>query len=256
MDLFSLKGKNIAITGASSGFGHHFAGVLAGAGANVILGARRTDKIADRVSEINESGGQALGVPLDVTVPDSCADFLLRAEEAFGPVDVLINNAGVEAGAKTYAMIDEDDWDFVLDTNLKSVWRLSKMYTEAVVKSKQSEGNIINVTSITAFRTIKGQFPYAVSKAALVKATEIMALEGARYGIRVNSLAPGYILTDVSRVLLESERSDTFVKGIPMRRYGEFEDLDGPLLLLASDGSRYMTGSTVVVDGGHIVAEL
>jgi NAD(P)-dependent dehydrogenase (short-subunit alcohol dehydrogenase family) len=256
VDLFSLKGKNIAITGASSGFGHHFAGVLAGAGANVILGARRTDKIADRVAEINESGGQALGIPLDVTVPDSCADFLLGAEEAFGPVDVLINNAGVEAGAKTYAMIDEDDWDFVLDTNLKSVWRLSKMYTEAVVKNKQSEGNIINVTSITAFRTIKGQFPYAVSKAALVKATEIMALEGARYGIRVNSLAPGYILTDVSRVLLESERSDTFVKGIPMRRYGEFEDLDGPLLLLASDGSRYMTGSTVVVDGGHIVAEL
>lgn len=256
MDLFSLKGKNIAITGASSGFGHHFAGVLAGAGANVILGARRTDKIADRVAEINKSGGQALGVPLDVTLPDSCADFLHQAEEAFGPVDVLLNNAGVEAGAKTYAMIDEDDWDFVLDTNLKSVWRLSKIYTEAVVKSKQSEGNIINVTSITAFRTIKGQFPYAVSKAALVKATEIMALEGARYGIRVNSLAPGYILTDVSRVLLESERSDTFVKGIPMRRYGEFEDLDGPLLLLASDGSRYMTGSTVVVDGGHLVSEL
>ena len=256
MDLFSLKGKNIAITGASSGFGHHFAGVLAGAGANVILGARRAEKIADRVSEINQSGGQALGIPLDVTIPDSCADFLHQAEEAFGPVDVLINNAGVEAGAKTYAMIDEDDWDFVLDTNLKSVWRLSKMYTESVVKNKQSEGNIINVSSITAYRTIKGQFPYAVSKAALVKATEIMALEGARYGIRVNSLAPGYILTDVSRILLESERSDTFVKGIPMRRYGEFEDLDGPLLLLASDGSRYMTGSTVVVDGGHIVSEL
>ena len=256
MDLFSLKGKNIAITGASSGFGHHFAGVLAGAGANVILGARRAEKIADRVSEINQSGGRALGIPLDVTIPDSCAEFLHQSEEAFGTVDVLINNAGVEAGAKTYAMIDEDDWDFVLDTNLKSVWRLSKMYTEAVVKNKQSEGNIINVASITAYRTIKGQFPYAVSKAALVKATEIMALEGARYGIRVNSLAPGYILTDVSRILLESERSDTFVKGIPMRRYGEFEDLDGPLLLLASDGSRYMTGSTVVVDGGHIVSEL
>jgi NAD(P)-dependent dehydrogenase (short-subunit alcohol dehydrogenase family) len=222
----------------------------------VILGARRADKIADRVSEINQSGGQALGIPLDVTIPDSCANFLHQAEEAFGHVDVLINNAGVEAGAKTYAMIDEDDWDFVLDTNLKSVWRLSKMYTESVVKNKQSEGNIINVASITAYRTIKGQFPYAVSKAALVKATEVMALEGARYGIRVNSLAPGYILTDVSRILLESERSNTFVKGIPMRRYGEFEDLDGPLLLLASDGSRYMTGSTVVVDGGHIVSEL
>ena len=256
MDLFSLKGKNIAITGASSGFGHHFAGVRADAGARVILGARRTDKISDRVTEINENGGQAMGIPLDVTDPDSCAAFLSKAEETHGSVDVLINNAGVEAGAKTYAMIDEDDWDHVLDTNLKSVWRLSKMYTAAVVKNTQSEGNIINVASISAFRTIKGQFPYAVSKAALVKATEIMALEGARYGIRVNSLSPGYILTDVSRVLLESERSDTFVKGIPMRRYGEFGDLDGPLLLLASDGSRYMTGSTVVVDGGHIVSEL
>ena len=256
MNLFSLQGKNIAITGASSGFGHHFAGVLASAGANVVLGARRTDKISGRVAEINKKGGQSVGVSLDVTDSDSCTEFLRKAETTYGSIDVLINNAGVEAGAKTYAMIDEDDWDFVLDTNLKSVWRLSKMYTEAVIKNAQTEGNIINVASITAYRTIKGQFPYAVSKAALVKATEIMALEGARYGIRVNSLAPGYILTDVSRVLLESERSETFVKGIPMRRYGEFEDLDGPLLLLASDGSRYMTGSTLVVDGGHLVSEL
>ena len=93
-------------------------------------------------------------------------------------------------------------------------------------------------------------------KAALVKVTEVMALEAARFGIRVNSLAPGYILTDVSRVLLESERSDDFRKGIPMRRYGEFNDLDGPLLLLASDASSYMTGSTIVVDGGHICSEL
>lgn len=256
VDLFSLEGKNIAVTGASSGFGHHFAGVLAGAGASVVLGARRTEKIQDRVSEINDSGGKATGVALDVREPGSCADFLQQAEETYGPVDVLINNAGVEAGAKTYTMIDEDDWDYVFDTNLKSVWRLSKMYTEAVTRNGQGSGNIINIASITAYRTIKGQFPYAVSKAALVKATEIMALESARYGIRVNALAPGYILTDVSRVLLESERSESFVKGIPMRRYGEFEDLNGPLLLLASDASAYMTGSTIVVDGGHICSEL
>ena len=130
------------------------------------------------------------------------------------------------------------------------------MYTDAVVESDQEGGNIINIASITAYRTIKGQFPYAVSKAALVKATEVMALEGARYGIRINALAPGYILTNVSRLLLESDRSESFVKRIPMRRYGEFGDLDGPLLLLASDGSRYMTGSVVVVDGGHICSEL
>lgn len=256
MDLFSLKDKNVVITGASSGFGHHFAGVVSGAGAKVVLGARRTDKIEERVKELGDVGHEAVGLTLDVNDRSSCEDFLIKAEETFGPIDVLINNAGVEAGAKTFTMIDEDDWDYVLDTNLKSVWRLSKMYTERVIANEQGGGNIVNIASITAYRTIKGQFPYAVSKAALVKATEVMALEGARYGVRVNALAPGYILTDVSRLLLESERSDEFVKGIPMRRYGEFPDLDGPLLLLASDASRYMTGSTVVVDGGHICAEL
>jgi len=256
MDLFSVKGKNIAITGASSGFGHHFSGVLSEAGANILLGARRIDKINQRVSEIEKAGGQAIALPLDVRDPDSCREFLAQGEQALSSIDVLVNNAGVEAGAKTYAMIDEDDWDYVFDTNLKSVWRLSKLYTELVQKNAQTQGNIINIASITAYRTIKGQFPYAVSKAALVKATEIMGLEAARFNIRVNAIAPGYILTDVSRVLLEGDRSESFVKGIPMRRYGEFDDLDGPLLMLASEASKYMTGSVVVVDGGHLCAEL
>ena len=253
---FNLSGHVVAITGASSGFGHHFAGVLASAGAKVILGARRTDKLAERVEEITANGGEALAVSLDVRDKESIGNFLDAAYDQYGRLDCVINNAGVEAGAKTYHTIDEDDWDFVLDTNLKSAWLVSKLYTDRVVAHKQDGGNIIMISSITDSRTIKGQFPYAVSKAALVKANEILALEGAKFGIRVNALAPGYILTDVSRVLLESERSDSFVKGIPMRRYGEFEDLDGPLLLLASDASRYMTGSTIVVDGGHICAEL
>ena len=256
MDLFSLEGKNVAITGASSGFGHHFAGVLSKAGANVLLGARRIDKINQRVSEIEKTGARAIALSLDVRDSESCREFLVQGEQALGSIDVLVNNAGVEAGAKTYAMIDEDDWDNVFDTNLKSVWRLSKLYTELVQSSDQLQGNIINIASITAYRTIKGQFPYAVSKAALVKATEIMGLEAARFNIRVNALAPGYILTDVSRLLLEGDRSESFVKGIPMRRYGEFDDLDGPLLLLASDGSKYMTGSVIVIDGGHLCAEL
>ena len=256
VDVFSMQGKTVLITGASSGFGHHFAGVLAAAGANVVLGARRVEKIVDRVAEIREEGGEACGFSLDVLDRQSCQSFLDQAQEKYGSLDVLVNNAGVESGAKTYSMIDEDDWDHVLDTNLKSVWRLSKMYTEKVIESGKKAGNIVNIASITAYRTIKGQFPYAVSKAALVKATEIMALEGARYGIRVNALAPGYILTDVSRILLESDQSDTFRDRIPMRRYGEFEDLDGPLLLLCSEASRYMTGSTTVIDGGHICAEL
>lgn len=253
---FSMHGKHVAITGASSGFGAHFATLLAAAGARVALGARRVDKISEQVAGINAGGGQALGLALDVRDAQSARAFLQDAATAFGPIDVLINNAGVESGAKTYAMIDEEDWDFVMDTNLKAAWRLSKYYTEQVLAGQQGGGNIINIASITAYRTIKGQFPYAVSKAALIKVTEVMALEAAKFGIRVNALAPGYILTDVSRVLLESAGSDEFRKGIPMRRYGEFADLDGPILLLASDASRYMTGSTLVVDGGHICAEM
>lgn len=246
----------MAITGASSGFGHHFAGVLAKAGAHVVLGARRSDRVEARADEIREQGGSAEAVALDVLDRSSLEAFLDRAFETRGRLDVLVNNAGVEAGARTYAGIDEEDWDRVLDTNVKSAWLATKLYTERLVARGQAEANVINIASITAFRTIKGQFPYAVSKAALVQATKVMALEGARYGLRVNALAPGYILTDVSRVLLESERSPAFVKGIPMRRYGEFADLDGPLLLLASDASSYMTGSILVVDGGHCCAEL
>jgi len=253
---FDLTGKVIAITGASSGFGHHFAGVLAAAGATVILGARRQEKLADRVAEIETDGGRAVACNLDVRDRASIERFIDLAFAQFGQLDVLINNAGVEAGAKTYAMIDEDDWNFVIDTNLKSAWMTSKYYTEQVLAHGQSSGNIVMISSITDTRTIKGQFPYAVSKGGLTRMTEVMALEAARYNIRVNALAPGYILTDVSRILLESEAAPTFVKGIPMRRFGEFSDLDGPILLLTSDASQYMTGSVLTVDGGHVCASL
>ncbi|MFW6094076.1 MAG: SDR family NAD(P)-dependent oxidoreductase [Pseudomonadota bacterium] len=251
-----MNGRNVIITGASSGFGSHFAGVLAGAGARVVLGARRVDKVQARVDEIREAGGEATGIRLDVRDSESIREFLRSAEDAFGPIDVLVNNAGVESGAKTYTMIDEDDWDFVMDTNVKGAWLMAKYYTERVVANGQAGGNIVNVSSITDRRTIKGQFPYAVSKGALTRMTEVMALEAAKYRIRVNALAPGYILTDVSRTLLESDQAPEFMKGIPMRRFGDFDDLDGPLLLLASDASRYMTGSVVTVDGGHVCASL
>ena len=253
---FDVEDKVIAITGASSGFGHHFAGVLAEQGAKVLLGARRTEKLADRVAEITAAGGSAIAAPLDVRDKASIEAFIDLAFETYGRLDCVINNAGVEAGAKTYAMIDEDDWDYVLDTNLKSAWLVSKYYTEQVVAKEQGGGNIIMISSITDTRTIKGQFPYAVSKGGMTRMTEVMALEASRYNIRVNALAPGYILTDVSRILLESDQSPEFVKGIPMRRYGEFDDLDGPLLLLASDASKYMTGSVLTVDGGHVCASL
>ena len=253
---FDLSGQVVAVTGASSGFGHPFAGVLANAGAKVVLGARRTEKLNARVEDIAANGGEAIAATLDVRDKDSIAGFLDTAYEQYGRLDCVINNAGVEAGAKTYHTIDENDWDFVLDTNLKSAWLVSKLYTDRVVAHKQDGGNIIMISSITDSRTIKGQFPYAVSKGGMTRMTEVMSLEAAKYNIRVNALAPGYFLTDVSRILLESPMSEDFVKGIPMRRVGEFPDLDGPLLLLASDASRYMTGSVLVVDGGHICGSL
>ena len=256
MSLFQLENKNVVITGASSGIGHHFAKVLSDAGANVVLGARREDKIQARVDEICASGGNATGVKLDVRDSTSIDHFLEAASDAYGPIDVLINNAGVEPGPKTYAMIDEDEWDLVMETNLKSVWLISKAYTAQVLANGRNQGNIVNISSITDTRSIKGQFPYAVSKGAVTRLTQVMALEAARFGIRVNALAPGYFLTDVSRVLLESDRAPKFTEGIPMRRLGQFPDLDGPLLLLASDASSYMTGSVIVVDGGHICASL
>lgn len=256
MNSFDLTGKTIAITGASSGFGHHFAGVLAEAGAKVVLGARRTDKLKERVEQIKAAGGEAVACALDVRDSSSVQAFFDAAEAEFGAINVLINNAGVESGAKTYLMIDEDDWDNVLDTNLKSVWMMSKAFTERVIKHEVAGGNIINISSLTDTRTIKGQFPYSVSKGGVTRMTEVMALEAARYGIRVNAMAPGYILTDVSRILLESESAPTFRKAIPLRRFGDFSDLDGPLLMLASDSSAYMTGSVIRIDGGHAVQSL
>ena len=131
-----------------------------------------------------------------------------------------------------------------------------KIHWDLIIKKEFKCGNIIMISSITDSRTIKGQFSYAVSKGGLTRMTEVMALEAAKFNIRVNALAPGYFLTDLSRLLLESPMSEEFKKGIPMRRFGEFPELDGPLLLLASDASQYMTGSVVVVDGGHICSSL
>jgi NAD(P)-dependent dehydrogenase (short-subunit alcohol dehydrogenase family) len=256
LDRFRLDGKTVAITGASSGFGHHFAGVLSAAGASVVLGARRVDRIEARVEELRAGGARALGAPLDVRDGGSIAAFLDAAWEAFGSLDVLVNNAGIEAGAKTYAMISEEEWDDVLDTNLKSAWLAGKLFTEGVLAREQEGGVIVNIASITAWRATKGNFPYAVSKAGMVRVTELMALEGAKHGIRVNAIAPGYIDTDVTKDLMQSPMIEEFRKRIPQRRFGRFDDLDGPLLLLASDASTWMTGSTVVVDGGHLTSAL
>ncbi|HEX9584138.1 MAG TPA: SDR family oxidoreductase [Gammaproteobacteria bacterium] len=252
--LFSLGGRVAMVTGASSGLGRHFAGTLAAAGARVVLGARRRAAVEERAADIVNAGGDACAVYLDVLDGDSVERAFDAVETRYGTVDVLVNNAGV-ASADRALEVDDATWDRVVDTNLKGAWRVARAAARRMVDAG-CEGSIINVVSILAFRVAGGMTPYAASKAGLLQLTRAMALELARYRIRVNAIAPGYFTTDMNREFFDSEAGKAMVKRIPQRRVGEPADLDGALLLLASRASAYMTGSTLVVDGGHLCSTL
>lgn len=245
-----LTGQRILVTGASSeGFGAHFARLLAKSGAHVIVTARRLPALEALVEEISSTGGSAEAIRMDVADLASVREGMAAA----GAIDTCINNAGV---AVTKRALDqtEDDYDFVMGINLKGAWNVA---TEAARGMRErGGGNIINTASITGFQTAAGTGPYAVSKAGVLHMTRQLAMELARFNIRVNALAPGYFLTDINRDQLSGEAGEPLRKRIAMRRYGELPDLDGPLLLLASDASRFMTGSILTVDGGHLVHSL
>ena len=251
---FDLTGKVALITGASSGFGRHFARVLADAGAKVGLAARRREALEETADEVRANGGDAFVALMDVSEVSSIAPALGSVEEALGPIDVLVNNSGTSS-VRPLLEQTEKDWDAVVDVNLKGAFFVA---TE-VARSMRAHGRggaIINIESILSFRQTGQIAPYAASKAGLTQLTRIMSLELARYGIRVNGIAPGYFATDINRGHFETDAGAAMVRRIPQRRLGRFEDLDGPLLLLASDASRYMTGATIVVDGGHLVSSL
>lgn len=253
LDRFRLDGRLALVTGASSGLGTHFARLLAQAGARVAVAARRADKLQSVVDAIAQAGGQARSLSLDVTDAASvraCFDAL----SDWGAPDIVVNNAGVTV---TRPLLDqtEEDFDHVLDTNLKGCWLVATEAARRMVAAGQG-GSIVNVASILGERVAGGVAPYAISKAGVVQATKAMALELARHRIRVNALLPGYVVTDLNRDFLTSEAGDKLRSRIPSRRFGEVTDLDGPLLLLASDAGAAMSGATVAVDGAHLVSSL
>jgi NAD(P)-dependent dehydrogenase (short-subunit alcohol dehydrogenase family) len=252
--IFDLTGKVALVTGASSGLGRHFAITLAKAGASVAACARRTGKLADTVAEIEAAGGRALGVGMDVTDPGSVARGFDAVEGELGTVTVLINNAGVAEG-KAALDVSEADWDRVLDTNLKGAWTVAQAAARRMADANTG-GVIVNIASVLGLRVSKGVLPYAVSKAGLIQMTKALALELARHNIRVNAIAPGYVETDINREYLKSEDAQKTIRNVPMRRVGNLDELTGPLLLLASEASAYMTGAVLAVDGGHLVSSL
>lgn len=247
--LFQLQGRRALVTGASSGLGAYFAGVLAAQGAEVVLAARRIEMLEAVAARLRDEGANVSTVVLDVTDSSSCNALM----SACGHVDILVNNAGV---VRQGAALDqsEQDWDEVMDTNLRGMFFVA----QAVAANMRARGGgaIINVASILGLRQAAGVLPYAVSKAGVIQMTQSMALEWARYGIRVNALAPGYFETELNQDFWRTPAGDALIARIPQRRLGRLPDLAGPLLLLASDASQYMTGATIAVDGGHLVSSL
>lgn len=252
--LFDLTGRHVLVTGASSGLGRHFAVTLARAGARLSLGARRADALAETVARVEGEGGEAHAIVLDVTKAASVERALDAAEARFGPLSVLINNAGVTA-TKPALDLDEAAWDFVLDTNLKGVWLVAQATGRRMVRHGAG-GSIVNIASILGLRVTGGLAPYAASKAGVVQLTKSLALEWARHGIRVNAIEPGYIDTEMTDAMWDTDHGKALIKRIPMRRLGKPEELNGLFLLFATEAGSWMTGACVPVDGGHLCSSL
>ena len=247
---FDLHGKVALVTGASSGLGEHFARSLARAGASVVLAARRLETLEAAAEEIRAAGGAAAAVRMDVTDEASVEAAFDAAVTAVGLPDVVVCNSGVPGTGAWAHELATGVWDEVFDTNVRGAWLTARAGARRLVEARRP-GAIVMVASIRAHLNFKLFTPYGASKAAIVNLTQNMALELARSGIRVNALAPGYFDTALNEGLFETEYGREMIQRIPQRRLGEMAELDGALLLLASDAGSYITGSTIVVDGGH-----
>jgi 3-oxoacyl-[acyl-carrier protein] reductase len=250
--LFDLHGKVAMVTGASSGLGVRFAELLAENGASVVLVARRAERLAALRSRIEKSGGAALAVEADVRDRAAMAAAFDAAEKKFGTVTIFVNNAGVAHSGRAVELAEEE-WRRILSTNLDAVFFCAQEAARRMLAIK-STGAIVNIASVLGFGVDKGVVAYATAKAGVIQLTKALALELAFKGIRVNAIAPGWIVTELNRGYLQSERGAALKREIPIGRFGEERDLDGPLLLLVSDAGRFITGATIVADGGQMVA--
>ena len=249
-ELFDLTGRVALVTGASSGLGAHFAEVLAENGAKVVLVARRADRLETLRKKIEAAGGQAIAAQADVLDRAAMQRAFDAAEKAFGTVTILVNNAGITHADRVTDM-PEETWRRVLGTNLDAVLYWAQEAARRMIAAKK-QGAIVNIASILGYGVSKGVAAYAVAKAGVVQLTGALALELAFKGVRVNAIAPGFVVTEINHDYLAGRPDMT--RNIPVGRLGETRDLDGALLLLASDAGRFMAGTTVTVDGGQILA--
>ena len=250
--LFALDDSVALVTGASSGLGARFAMALALAGARVLLCARREDRLQAQVDKIARAGGKAAVVRLDVTDEIAVGEAFDAAEAAFGPVDILVNSAGVSATGLVTEMPVED-WDAVIGVNLRAAFLVAREGARRMVE-REAGGSIVNIASILGSFGAKGSAAYCASKGGVIQLTRSMALELARHNIRVNAIAPGYFVSEMTEGYLETEAAQRMISGVPMRRAGDPGELDATLLMLAGPGNSFITGSVVTVDGGHTQA--
>jgi NAD(P)-dependent dehydrogenase (short-subunit alcohol dehydrogenase family) len=246
-DLFSVRGKLVLITGASSGIGYSLAKGLSAAGAVIVAAARRIDKLDTLREEIESSGGKVITVRMDVSDRDSVKVGFDFVNEQVGVIDTIINNAGIAAPG-SFLKINEESRNSVMDKNFNGVWNVAQEGARRMIKADKS-GSIINISSVLALGVKPGQSIYCASKGAVAQLTRGMALDLSKYNIRVNAIAPGWFETEMSKDFFDSMEGQDYIARMPAKRLGNLNELNGPVILLASEAGSFMNGVVMPVDG-------